>query len=141
MGLAPGGLIRQNIVQDLSDVTSSDIWDYNRRASINVQILNSEAFTRVTGLAPPSTPITEKTYSEMGLPFFQFYKETSHASVNFVDGIQSVQQIQKIKDKDDTDEPSYSQQLQWLDHDGRAHRFRTAADMKRDIAEMNWINL
>lgn len=72
MGLAAGGLIKQTILPDHSDPT---LWDSDNGIIFNVQILNSTHFQAVTGKAPPSTPITSKTYAQYNLPYYDIFNE------------------------------------------------------------------
>ncbi len=57
LGIAPGGLIKQCVLEDTHPAW---IWDTDRQISFNVQILNSELFQQVTGVAPPDTPISAR---------------------------------------------------------------------------------
>jgi hypothetical protein len=50
-----------------------DTWDLNSRIEINIHFANSEMFERITGEAPPSSPITEEEYHEHGYPWFDSY--------------------------------------------------------------------
>ena len=95
MGVAPGGLIKQCIIEDTHPAS---IWDRDRSVCFNVQILNSEMFQQVTGKAPPSTPISAKTYADQSLPFYKIYGETSTVKGDF-DGIKSVKELEKVKTK------------------------------------------
>ena len=95
LGVAPGGLIKQCILEDTNAAT---IWERDRTACFNVQILNSDMFQQITGKRPPSTPISAKTYRDHGLPFFKIYGEKSTIKGDF-DGIKSVKQLDKIKNK------------------------------------------
>ncbi len=95
MGVAPGGLIKQCI---LEDTHPASIWERDRTVCFNVQILNSEMFQQVTGKAPPSTPISAKTYADQGLPLYKIYGETSTIKGDF-DGIKSVKELDKVKNK------------------------------------------
>lgn len=95
MGVAPGGLIKQCI---LEDTHPASIWERDRTVCFNVQILNSEMFQQVTGKGPPSTPISAKTYADQGLPFYKIYGETSTIKGDF-DGIKSVKELDKVKNK------------------------------------------
>lgn len=72
MGLAPGGKMRQKIYPDSYGI---DTWDEEKFEHISVRILNSKQFRQVTGLAPPVTPVTAKTYTKYGLPWFDLYDE------------------------------------------------------------------
>ena len=95
LGVAPGGLIKQCILEDTNPVT---IWERDRTVSFNVQILNSDMFQQVTGKPPPSTPMSAKTYRDHGLPFFKIYGEKSTIKGDF-NGIKSVKQLDEVKNK------------------------------------------
>ena len=70
MGLAPGGLMRQEIYEDEH---GSDSWEQETRSRCYVHLLNSAQFRSVTGAAPPHEPPTAKEYNEAGLPWFEYY--------------------------------------------------------------------
>lgn len=93
LGVAPGGLIKQCI---LEDTNRPEIWERDRTVCFNVQILNSDTFQQVTGKAPPSTPISAKTYADQGLPFYKIYGEMSAVKGGF-NGLKSVEELDKIK--------------------------------------------
>ena len=95
MGVAPGGLIKQCI---LEDTNPASIWERDYTVCFNVQILNSEMFQQVTGKVPPTTPISAKTYADKGLPFYKIYGETSIIKGDFT-GIKSVNGLDKIKNE------------------------------------------
>ena len=70
MGLAPGGLMRQEVYEDSYGF---DAWDESVRSRCFVHIFNSVHFLDVTGENPPQEPVTAQDYSEAGLPWFDFY--------------------------------------------------------------------
>jgi hypothetical protein len=70
MGLAPGGLIKQNIHRDTYGL---DVWDHTTYSRCYTHLLNSLDFERVTGQAPPTKPITPKEYEDAGVPWFDLY--------------------------------------------------------------------
>ena len=70
MGLAPGGLMRQEIYEDPHGF---DAWDRSARSRCFVHILNSMQFLQVTGVEPPAKPPTARHYTEAGLPWFEHY--------------------------------------------------------------------
>jgi len=72
MGLGAGGRIRQKIYPDPYGLNA---WDRGNSGRVYVHILNSMSFRAVTGLEPPPTPVTAKTYAEYGLPWFDLYDE------------------------------------------------------------------
>ena len=76
MGLAPGGLMRQEVYADSYGV---DAWETSTRSRCFVHVLNSVQFLQVTGSAPPHRPPTAAEYSEAGLPWFEYYAADQRA--------------------------------------------------------------
>ena len=70
MGLAPGGLMRQEIYEDEYGL---EAWETSVRSRCFVHILNSVQFFDVTGARPPSKPPTAREYTAAGLPWFDYY--------------------------------------------------------------------
>ena len=70
MGLAPGGRMKQDIYDDRYGL---DAWDQRHASRCFVTIANSEVWTAVTGERPPTEPPTAKEYTDMGLPWFDYY--------------------------------------------------------------------
>ena len=70
MGLAPGGLMRQEIFEDEHGL---DAWDTSAMARCFVHLVNSEQFHSITAQAPPQPPVTAKDYTQAGLPWFDYY--------------------------------------------------------------------
>ena len=70
MGLAPGGLMRQEIY---ADDYGFDAWDTTVRSRCFVHILNSVQFFNVTGANPPTEPPSAMDYTKAGLPWFDYY--------------------------------------------------------------------
>lgn len=70
MGLAPGGLMRQQIYEDEHGL---DAWEQDVRSRCFVHLLNSATFRQVTGAAPPHEPPTADDYDRCGLPWFDYY--------------------------------------------------------------------
>jgi len=87
MGIGAGGLIKQTIVKDRN---KPHVWDTDRGTILNVQILNSAVFKSVTGMEPPETPITARTYAEHGFPYFEMYNETPSGIKGNFSGVKSV---------------------------------------------------
>lgn len=73
MGLAPGGLMDQQVFEDEYGV---DVWDTTDSSRCFVHILNSDQYRRATGTTPPTKPPTAQEYSKAGLPWFDYYDET-----------------------------------------------------------------
>lgn len=72
MGLAPGGLMRQEIYED---EYGFDAWDTSIRSRCFVHIVNSVQLLHLTGCEPPSKPPTAQHYTARGLPWFDYYAE------------------------------------------------------------------
>ena len=70
MGLAPGGLMRQEIYDDPHGI---DAWDTSIRSRCFVHIVNSVALFKLTGCQPPGKPQTAQDYTAAGLPWFDYY--------------------------------------------------------------------
>ncbi len=96
MGIAAGGEINQKIYRDIYGVKT---WDEKSFGRIYVHIINSKMFHEITSLEPPPTPVTARTYAELGLPWFELYDENKEdiASLPVITKIKSVKQMDKIK--------------------------------------------
>jgi hypothetical protein len=89
MGLAPGGLMRQEIYQDRFNLED---WDLTQRSRCFVHIANSLVWRALTGTNPPTPPPTAKEYTRAGLPWFDYYAENLEAlpGADRLDQLQSV---------------------------------------------------
>lgn len=76
MGLAPGGLMKQDIYQDRFALED---WDVGSRGRCFVHIANSLMWHAITGTNPPTPPATAKHYTDAGLPWFDYYAENLNA--------------------------------------------------------------
>ena len=76
MGLAQGGLMRQELYQDSYGFNS---WDNKNYSRAFVHILNSKQWENVTGEEPHSNPITKEDYIANGIPWFKFYSDGQEA--------------------------------------------------------------
>ena len=74
MGLAPGGLMRQEIYDDQYGF---DAWDLSRSSRCFVHILNSTQWTAATGKDAPGQPPSAADYTEAGLPWFAYYNDNA----------------------------------------------------------------
>lgn len=72
MGLAAGGTMTQKIYPDPFGV---ETWDEGNFGRVYVHIVNSQLWTEITGERPPATPVSPKTYSQHGYPWFKLYDE------------------------------------------------------------------
>lgn len=79
MSLGAGGRIRQRVADILIDPYNPDIWDIDRIAFFNVNILDSKDFRRITDHAAPVSPIDAAAklpvnaadYAKLKLPYFK----------------------------------------------------------------------
>jgi len=72
LGMAAGGRIAQKVYRDPYGVS---VWDAGHRGVAFVHLLNAEQYHSVTGFNPPPTPISARTYTEYGFPWFDLYDE------------------------------------------------------------------
>ena len=72
MGLAPGGLIKQEIKEDNYDVS---VWDQDNGSRCFVHLVNSAQYKAITGSRPPHRPVTAKDYKNANLPWFNYYDD------------------------------------------------------------------
>jgi hypothetical protein len=102
MGFGAGGQMRQKIYPDRYGV---DTWDTTNFASIFIHIINSEAYRELTGLEPPPTSISARTYTDFGLPWFSVYDEAL-GDIEASERLQSVQSIRNLDAETKASAPS-----------------------------------
>jgi len=92
MGLAPGGLMRQEIYEDPYGLAD---WDTAHRARCFAHIANSLAWQSITGERPPHRPFTARDYTRVRLPWFEFYDETARPleGSDRLDSVRSVAEL------------------------------------------------
>jgi len=90
MGLAPGGLMRQEIYEDDYGI---DVWDTTVGVSCYVHIVNSLQYFSVCGVSPPHRPPTAEEYAAAGLPWFDFYD----ADRNALQGAKRLADLESIR--------------------------------------------
>ena len=79
MGLAPGGLMRQEIYEDEYGI---DAWDQDNGLRCFIHLANSEQYLAITGHQPPHKPPTSRDYTSAGLPWFDYYNDSKALSVS-----------------------------------------------------------
>lgn len=96
MGLAPGGRMTQEICDDPYGL---DAWDQRHPSRCFVTIVNSAQWMAVTGERPPTSPPTARSYTEAGLPWFDYYggDVAALAGAEKFKGIASVAKIAEQK--------------------------------------------
>jgi hypothetical protein len=76
MGLAAGGLMKQDIYDDPYDF---DVWDLRRSARCFVTLLNAESWQEITGEPIPTEPINAAAYRTANIPWFDYYAKDQKA--------------------------------------------------------------
>lgn len=71
-GIGAGGRISQKINKDALPFTAYNVEKVSR---LHVTIINASAFTAITGLPAPPSPVDANTYLSSGLPWFALYDE------------------------------------------------------------------
>ena len=74
MGMAPGGLMRQQIEKDPYGL---DAWDQENGLRLFIHLANGEQYKEITGNTPPHKPVTATEYTDAGLPWYEHYGESS----------------------------------------------------------------
>lgn len=147
MGVAAGGLIKQSICRDL---VASSIWEANKAVIFNLQILNSDTFSHITGDSPPPTPITARTYAAQGLRYYDIYTEKASGVYGEFSHVKSVNSIDKaapktakVLDAIDQVDKAFNNPVMNLNKDGRHAGFFTSLKTRgkvrhgfRPVAEM-----
>lgn len=72
MGLAPGGLMRQEIYEDEYGYNA---WDMSKSSRCFVHILNSAQWMIATGKPVPGQQPSAADYTKAGLPWFEYYED------------------------------------------------------------------
>jgi hypothetical protein len=96
MGLAPGGRMRQEIY---ADDFGFEVWDRSCTSRCFVHLCNSLVWQSITGQHPPYPPPTAKSYSDAGLPWFDYYRDDVEALAgsNALAELKSVSQTSQAK--------------------------------------------
>lgn len=121
MGLGAGGRMRQKIYPDPYGIKT---WDQENCGRVYVHIVNSMMYREITGKKPPSTPVSARTYTECGLPWFDLYDEGKGdvAASKELAGVKSIKQKDEehgfAGQQDDDSVPIASDQIINL---GKAH--------------------
>jgi len=76
MGIAPGGLMRQEIYED---EYGFDVWDTDNSSRCFVHILNSAQWTAATANPTPGRQPSSADYAKAGLPWFEYYDDKLEA--------------------------------------------------------------
>ena len=87
MGLAPGGMMKQEIYDDHHDFQD---WKKDSFSRCFVHLTNSLVWRSLTKEEPPTTPPTSAEYTDAGLPWFEYYDESKVA-------LEGGEQLKKLK--------------------------------------------
>jgi hypothetical protein len=93
MGMAAGGRMEQSIYPDPH---GADTWDSGKTGRVYVHIVNSMLYEQITGRKAPDTPVTAKTYSEHGYPWYDLYDE----HLGDVDPSEALAGVKSVKEID-----------------------------------------
>jgi len=96
MGLGAGGQMRQSIYPD---EYGWDTWDLDNYGEACIHIVNSTVYRGITGCEPPATPISARTYTEHGFPWFDLYDDGRGdlAPARELTGVKSVKELDHEK--------------------------------------------
>lgn len=96
MGLAAGGKMRQKIYPDKYGI---DVWDKDTSGKVYVHIVNSMMYFEITGKESPPTPVSARSYTDAGLPWFDLYDEAEDdiKKSKVFDKVKSVKEMDKEK--------------------------------------------
>jgi len=72
LGIAPGGLMRQNIEEDGYGI---DAWDQENGSRCFIHLLNSDEYKIITGNNPPHQAPSSQDYTDAGMPWFEYYSD------------------------------------------------------------------
>jgi hypothetical protein len=96
MGLAQGGLMRQEIYED---PYKFGVWDRSQTKRCFVHLCNSMVWRQITGTNPPYPPLTSEEYKSAGIPWFDYYRDDQKPlkGSKRLAGVKSVAQLGKKK--------------------------------------------
>jgi len=94
MGLAAGGSMQQEIYED---PYKFEEWDLRETKRCFITLANAEQWMEITGEEPPMRAISAQTYTEAGLPWFDYYDNDKEA----IAGAKKLGKIKSIKQIDD----------------------------------------
>ncbi len=98
MGLAPGGMMRQEIYEDPYKLAE---WDQEAGSRCFTHIANSMVWRAITGQSPPTVPPTAEEYTRAGMPWFDYYDD-KHAAIDGAETFKTVKSVVEMgKDKGD----------------------------------------
>lgn len=92
MGLGVGGRMRQEI---FPDEYGPETWDPRTATLVEVHLCAAESWRALTGQAPPPSPVSARTYTEWGLPWFDLYSERGDLA-----GVEELERLRPVPGED-----------------------------------------
>ena len=65
--------MKQEIMEDTYEM---DDWDIENTSRSFIHICNSMTWRQITGVNPPSVPLTNEEYAKAGIPWYLYYDES-----------------------------------------------------------------
>ncbi|MDO0938642.1 hypothetical protein QQY66_45580 [Streptomyces sp. DG2A-72] len=89
MGLGVGGSMRQEVYQD--DRPATD-WSEEPAGRVYVHLVTPPEWRRITGEAPPPSPVDRAAYTSAGLPWFDYFDQDAEdlAPTDTLEGVKPV---------------------------------------------------
>ncbi|MFB6556264.1 hypothetical protein ACFCWX_41085, partial [Streptomyces sp. NPDC056405] len=75
MGLGVGGSMRQEVYRDDRPLTD---WAERPAGRVFVHLVTPPEWRRITGEAPPPSPVDRAAYTRAGLPWYDYYDQDAH---------------------------------------------------------------
>lgn len=125
MGLAAGGSMQQEIYEDPYNFEE---WDLRATQRCFVTLANAEQWMDITGEEPPMSAISAQTYTEAGLPWFDYYDNDKEA----IAGAKKLGKIKSFKQIDDEKDSGM-----WPE-DGKVQNPSIKNLMRRLVKVGNW---
>ncbi|GGR32731.1 GyrI-like domain-containing protein [Streptomyces aurantiogriseus] len=75
LGLGVGGSMRQEVYRDDRPLTD---WAPEPAGRVFVHLVTPPDWRRITGEAPPPSPVDRAAYTRAGLPWFEYYDQDAH---------------------------------------------------------------
>lgn len=146
--VAPGGLIRYKPFRpkQMKDYYCY-LWDDQNTITLQAHLLDVEAFQELTGKKPDIKPMDEKSYSQLGLPYFQHYKELQNHLLSTTEGrttyahLEQGRKVKSLGEKMDLHEPSQRIEAVELDEDIADPRAVEIPGMHRIMADLKALKL
>lgn len=96
MGLSPGGKMKQEVY---ADPYEPDDWHVGSNSRCFVHLCNSMVWQSITGSDPPHPAPTAKSYTNAGLPWFEYYDDSQSAikGTTILSKLKSIAQLSLAK--------------------------------------------